>query len=300
MTERGLSTAGLVARLHRSGLKGTAGTLRADVHRGLLSQGMPDDLGPGRGRNAVWTAAAVRRALFVARLRRLGVDGRVLPLLAFIRDGWGWATILPKVQRAAARSWELDRRSLNRPTRVQAVVDLLDNADTGRADSGPFDWTTETLPARQFLATAVWTGRPAAGTTMIPASLALLRTVAGSAELDVGGMTAAGEAIEARRRELALPARDVPTWLAALDPAAVARGRRVFRAQAQAYRRLVRQQGRTGSANPLSMFGESRRGLARWLRQQKGRPTASLLLAGRISEAMFAGALLLDDEIPDW
>ena len=300
MTERDPSTAGLVARLQRSGLQATAGSLRADVHRGLLSPGMPDDLGPGRGCRAVWTPMAVRRALYLARLRHLGVNGRVLPLLAFIRDGWGWTQILPTLQHAAARSWEMERRSLNRPTRVQAVVDLLDNVDPGRSDSGPFDWHTETLPARQFVATAVWTGRPAAGTTMIPAAIALTRTVTGSAELDVVLMTALGEAIEARRRELGLASRDRPAWLATLDPTAVARGRRILRAQLGAFRRAVRLRGKTGSANPLTMFGESRIGLEQRLRQETGRPTASLFLADRIGEAMCAGALLRDDEIRDW
>lgn len=300
MTERDLSTAGVVGRLQRSGLRATAGSLRADVHRGLLTPGMPDAVGPGRGRNSVWTPMAVRRALYIARLRHRGVNGRVLPLLAFIRDGWGWTQIRPTLQNAAAWSWEMDRRTLNRPTRVQAAVDLLDNADTGRPDSGPFDWHTVTLPARQFLATAVWTGRPAEGTTMIPAALALTRTVMGSAALDIVQMTAVGEAMEARRRELGLAARDLPAWLATLDLAAVARGRRVLRAQLEGYRRVIRMAGRSGSTNPLTMFGETRIGLEQSLRQRSGRPTASLFLAGKIAEAMVAGALLRDEQLPTW
>lgn len=242
---------------------------------------------------------AVRRALYIARLRRRGVNGGVLPLLAFIRDGWGWTRILPVLQHAAAWTWEMDRRTLNRPTRVHAVVDLLDNADTRETDSGPFDWRTEVLPARQFLATAVWTGRPAEGTTMVPAALALTRTVVGSAAIDIAQMTAVGEAIEARRSELGLASRDLPAWLATLDPSTVAQGRRVLRGQLGEYRRVVRAQREGGSSNPLTMFGETRIGLERWLRQQPGRPTASLVLAGRIAEAMFAGVLLRDDKIPD-
>lgn len=93
-----LTTTEAVAYLRQLGLPANEATLRADAHRGLVSPTMPALDPLGRGTRARWTAASLRRLEYLGRLRRRGVNGRVLPLLAFVYDGWGWEHVLPAVQ----------------------------------------------------------------------------------------------------------------------------------------------------------------------------------------------------------
>src|SRR5690242_18725194 len=101
-----LSTNEVVGRLRRVGLAATAVGLRSDVHRQLVSPGMPAAESSGRGRTARWTPMAVRRAEYLGRLRRRGVSGRVLPLLAFVYDGWGWEHIRGAIGAAVQQGTE--------------------------------------------------------------------------------------------------------------------------------------------------------------------------------------------------
>lgn len=210
-----ISTAELVGHLGRLGLRVTAESLRADVHRGLVSPLMPEVVTSGRGSPARWTPQAARRAEYIARLRARGVNGHVLPLLAFVYDGWGWQWILPALQASARKGWEIDRRSLSRAGRVRTEADLVLNVDTGAPEGSALDWASELRPARIALVTGAWSGAPAAGSSVVPFVEALARQIPA---LEQGSEARAerevlGKAIEAARRSRPLAARDFPEWL---------------------------------------------------------------------------------------
>src|SRR4051794_26911641 len=86
-----VQTDGLAAKLRALGYKVSQELLWLDIHKGWLSPSMPEHSRSGKGRTAQWSPPAVRRAVYMARLRKRGVNGRVLPLLLWMRDGWGWS-----------------------------------------------------------------------------------------------------------------------------------------------------------------------------------------------------------------
>ncbi len=245
---------------------------------------------------------AVRRALYLARLRRRGVNGHVLPLLAFLWDGWGWEQMLPAVQTAVSKGGDIDRRALRRAGRVRSPEDLLLNVDAGAHEGVDLDYQSVVLPARGAIASAVWFGGASEGTSVVPFELALRRMLPGLPPPDPteeGALRRLGETLETRRRVFGLATADVPAWLATLDAAHVARGRRILRAQLRGFRLVARRAGLGRASSPLNAFGTPRDQLAADLRRLTGRPTAAHMLSELIAAAMVEAALLADDEIRD-
>ena len=242
---------------------------------------------------------AVRRALYLTRLRRLDVSPRSVALWVWLHDGWGWEAALPIVQAQVRRSALATRRELNSPMRVRSPLDLRDNVDVGVSSvTGGLDYRQEFLPARYYLAETLWGGRAGEDATMIPALLAMMRAtpeLAPRGEADLREVADIGALVEGRRNELGLRAIDVPEWLGQLDPAAVERGRRLWWMQFSAFRQLGQ---RTGRREPPRLLGYPDRGaLAAALREKSGRPTTTLVLAEAIAGAMFAAHLLDGIEI---
>lgn len=292
-----LSTAGVAVRLRRLGLVASEASLRADIHRGLVHPAMPS----GRGRTgpaARWTPAAVRRAEYLARLRRRGVNGQVLPLLAFVYDGWGWEGIRSQVQRAAQASWAIDRRGLNRSGRVRDMNDLMLNVDTGAPEGTSIDWSSTLLPARQALTTGAWFGAPAPGVSFLPFVLALRRQLPGPgpSSTESESISAGVRALESRRRSRPLAAGEVPDWLESLSVRDVRRGREALAGLMAGLRALFRLGG-SKTPNPLLMANPSAGELAAELRRQPGRPSATTMLGSAIAQAMVVASYLSDEEL---
>jgi hypothetical protein len=299
VTEDRLSTHELVLLLRRLGLAGSAGSLRVDVHRGLLTPTIAASHRSGRGVPARWTRRAVRRAVYIARLRRLGVDGRAIPLLAFLRDGWGWDHIQRHVGDAVRRGAAIDRRHVNRPSPIRSENDLIDNLE--QFDwTGPDDQRSAALAFRKWLVSMVYQGAPVPGADPVPYVKALMADLVAAGILppveDTEEAAAALRIIAQKRVDLNLSSAAVPAWLETLDPDDVERGRRATRKLIWAVRipmhrslRLARAKTHPGSSNLLSFFGTKQ--LARWLRTQTGRPTPRLLLSELIATGMLVGRL---------
>lgn len=285
----GLSTDELVMRMRASGLDASRESLRKDVERGLLSPRMPSTETPGRGTPARWSPMSVRRARRMARLRKHGVNGHVLPLLLFLDDGWGWAQILPDLQAAAAKSWALDRAQMNQPTRVKTAADLRDNAQQTE------EWAGDPRqPAiadfRTWRSEQAWFGQASGASSPVPFLVDVVPSMLGrerSAEQRETELARAAALVQ-WRAALHLPGADVGAWLARLDPAAVERGRVLFWQGVQAMRRLRRTAGLPGS-NPLTLGGLSPAELAAFLRGSPGRFTPAQVLGGCIAQAMATG-----------
>lgn len=148
-----VTTASLARQLCSLGLKSSTGSLRKDVERGLLSPLMPDRGGPGRGVHARWTPDAVERATRLARLRAEGADGRSIPMLLFLQDGWGWDHLV-------------------RPL-VESAVETFDNAVTTGADRGDLDSAPRLASADLFLEAIAKGEVQRTGATLLPQVLEL-------------------------------------------------------------------------------------------------------------------------------
>ena len=284
----GISTDEVVQRLRQSGFPVTAAGLRQDVHRGLISPLMPSADVPGRGRPARWSPMSVRRARRIARLRKRGVNGHVLPLLLFLSDGWGWNEILSALQTACAKMWEIDRRHMSHPNRVRSRDDLLDNAQddeawADRRDAGAI------RDYRTFLYTANWYGTPdPAGSTapLVANTLPQALSVELTQQERTAGAVLARKS-EAVRTELGIAGADFGPWLASLGPDQVDRGRR-FMLQSISILRAFNSRVEVDriSTNPLTLGGRSASEIAAHLRASPGRLTPAQLLAAMIAQAM--------------
>jgi len=292
-----LSTHEVVDAMRRRGLRVSAESLRQDVQRHLVVSGMPDSARPGRGRDSLWTPMAVRRVALLARLRRLRANGHVIPLLAFLGDGWGWQEIRGEVAEAVRRQALVERRSLNRPSRVRQEHDLLDNVDQSQPTDSPVP-AEQLRRARRWLASVIWYGRPSPATDVGPYLLGFsdaIDEITGGHKPDPLELRHRQELVERlkkRRDELTLTPTDLADWLATLDNQFVERGRRLLRGQVREFRHLLRHGGPLkGSSNPLTEFGKGKEELAAELRHSPGRPTAAQLLATLIGQAMFMAAI---------
>lgn len=297
------TTMALVQRLRRCGLHVSEESLWIDRHRGLISPLMPAEEGPGRGVSARWQPMSVRRVFYMARLRRRRVNGHVLPLLLFLRDGWGWRRIQPTISEAARKAWEVDRRYLNSPARIheglsptQARNNVLMNTSEAKR------WREANPPedvglARKWLDTMRYFGEAAPGTSLVPFFTHTVPKVLG---LTLGPQQREEVALltrqmEERRAGLNLSAADVPDWLATLPEATVEQGRIIFLGQVRLLRRHAQQEGNTaspcGGSNPLTFGGCKPTKIAQELRKSPGRVTPAQLLGCMIAQAMVIAAM---------
>jgi hypothetical protein len=285
-----ITTRELVARLRNSGLSATPEKLRVDVHRGLLSPYMPRTVTPGRGVPAHWSPMSICRARRIARLRKRGVKGHVLPLLLFLADGWGWEQILPDLQKAVAKAWALDRSYLNKPNRVRTPDDLLDNAQDAE------EWIDHPdhraiVDLRSWLYSQGWYGKTQGNASPIPFMITTLPNLLGVKPTEE--QQAQAQSYVARREALQLPTSDLQAWLGTLDHDAVERGRAMFWDMVRFARLQRRKEGLPGT-NPLTMGGETPSKIAAYFRARTGRMTPAQVLGVCIAQAMVMGAIALE------
>lgn len=247
---------------------------------------------------------AVRRAIWISRLRRRRVDGRVLPLLAFLRDGWGWESIRGEVAKAVRRQAEVDRRSFNRPAPVRRDGDLIDNVEQ-RAEN---DAARAYL---RFVVTANFWSAPDAGADPLAALLPLVDGLreAGliSSAVSPRELEGALKEITRARRDLGLSARQFADLVDDSDASTGQAGRVALLGLARSMRRVVRMSARsrlTGewappSFNVLTVFGLNRTELRDDLRHSTGRPTAARLLAVAIANGIYVAMAMDRTRAPD-
>jgi len=289
-----ISTDELVRRLQASGLPATAEKLRVDVHRGLLSPLMPSSETPGRGTPARWSPMSVCRARRIARLRKRGVNGHVLPLLLFLEDGWGWDAILPDVQAAVTKSAAVDRRHMNQLKRIQSEDDLLDKAEDIEEYYGHphFD---AIRGMRKWVHSQTWFGETKGDGSPIEFMVNTLPEMLGipmSPEAKDEARSQAEELVAAREA-LTLAAPEIGPWLATIDTVTVERGRLMFWMMVRSTRWQRRRAHLPGS-NPLTLGGESPQAIASYFRESQGRFTAAQMLATVIALAMFMASIAGD------
>lgn len=300
-TDATMTTPDMLALLRRLGLPVSRESLHVDVHRGLLSPALPDAHTPARGVSARWSAPAVRRAVYLYRLRRLGVNGRVLPLLLWLRDGWGWGVILPFLQESMRRMAQSELRALNKPHRVRTMGDVLDNVEQDDSwRDAPYP--DAVLSYRKWIRSMLVFGVPAPGSSPVealaksfPALLGMNLTAQEQAELamivDMDRRT---------REKMGVALRDMPAWLATLDGAAVEKGRTCMvwavrtlrRNSARDWAQYKAENPHATSTNPLTLGGRGRADVNALFREMPGRVTAARFLATMIAHGMMGGALI--------
>jgi hypothetical protein len=237
---------------------------------------------------------SVRRARRIARLRRRGVSGHVLPLLLFLADGWGWPQILPSLQAACAKGWLLDRQHMSHPHRVRTRDDVLDNAEQDESFADRPD--ADAIRAfRTYAYSAIWEGRPDGRGSVAPLATTTLPNMLGL-QLTPKHRQAvehlAHEA-EAARAALGVPSSEMGPWLATLSPGDVEAGRQLFWRYVKAVRLGNADKADPGkSTNPLTLGGLRSTDIAASFRSEPGRPTPAQLLGLMIVFAMHTAKLI--------
>ncbi len=89
------STDEVLLQLSAVGLKVSRNMLRQDVKAGYLPAPRRVSRGYRKGVGSLLEGWAARRAIYLYRLRRKGLQGSLLKVFLFLRDGWGWESIRP-------------------------------------------------------------------------------------------------------------------------------------------------------------------------------------------------------------
>ena len=281
--------------LTRLGFRSSEVGLRQDVYRRLISPSMPGYELIGRGRRALWTPTAVKRAEYQARLRKLKVDGRTLPLLSYIYDGWGWRHIADFVGRSIHRIASHEHRSI-RPDRFRTDSDIEDvAAQPDNIESSAYAGAT--LEARKYVLSVIAGGVPAVGYTAAPMSPELIslveRAVGARADhVAVAKQVSLAERVPEARRQWGMTPLKLGDWLQSLDDETAERGRQSLLANGMAFRQFMSAGAGSPSAGPLTMFGSSRTELRQRLRTAPGRPTGAQLLSAWLGQEIYAAELL--------
>jgi hypothetical protein len=286
-----ISTAELVKHMRSLGLRASAESLRQDVQRGLVSPGMPGYARPGKGVRARWTPMSVRRAIYLARLRLRKTNGHVLPLLAYLRDGWGWPLISADVALAAERAVASDRRAL----KAKHIRDEWDLEDAAAQGVGPADpsFIGAELAFRRYLLSMEWRGVPASDTTAIPFADLLARRIAAALgeevdQAEIAQASARAAQIEEVRRSWGMGPREIPEWLRSMRRETAERGRLRLREEVRIVRRLGR---KFGVGNPTTLSGMSPGDLWEFLRRNPGRPTPAQVLGAWLAQEIYTAEL---------
>jgi hypothetical protein len=253
-----------------------------------------------------WTPAAARRVVYSTRLRKRGVNGHVLPLLLWVRDGWGWEHIRSAVLNAARQAAEDDWRHLQRWSPVRTVSDVLAKVEEHGA------WAQAPNPEaalafQQKAWTLIASGTPRTTTDLkdVPIGFLLFDAIGEEGRRELGitcdprvcdecePLRHQAALLEQRRVALRLPARKLRSWIGTLDDANIERGRLALLNLGGSVRRALRRierasepQPRSGIGNVLTGFGMSRAELEGQLRSMTGRYTAAQTLAMFIAQGI--------------
>jgi hypothetical protein len=267
----GITTDELLRRLHSRGLEVTRNMLGQDVKAGYL----PLLVMEPRGREGIgrfWLPFAAERAVYLYRLRRRGVQGDLLRVLLFLRDGWGWEQVRPICERGLQKVLAAQAAPVRQHLRTVTPKNLsftLDDAAAGLFQSNA-------LPA--FIWGMNFFGEPLPGGSLQPLFAAFRNVydsdVPESAALEAervvrdSGLTnerllatiQAADAVQADRAWQRF--QDLLRWIRSLQHAVlIDRGAKGF------------------SSNPLTLCGRSRVELQEMGRSLPGRITPAQMLA---------------------
>lgn len=267
----GITTNELLRRLHARGLEVTRNMLGQDVQAGYLPSLLMDPRGRG-GIGRFWSPFAAERAVYLYRLRRRGVQGDLLRVLLFLRDGWGWEGVRPICERGMQKVLAAQTSPVRKHLRTVTPESL--SFITEDAAEGMFQ--------SNVLARFVWGmnffGQPSLGGSLQP-FLAVFRTVY---DLDVPESVD----LEAEQlvRDSGLSNERLMATIQSADAEQVERARlrfghllRWFRSLQQAF--LTNSGERGFSSNPLTLCGKSKVELQEMGRSLPGRITPSQMLA---------------------
>jgi hypothetical protein len=258
--------------LHNLGLDVTDGMLKQDVRDGYLPH--PEGRGPKPG---LWEPWAVRRAVYLYRLRRLGVTGDLLRVLLFLQDGRMWEGVRPIAEKGFRKIMHgtlipaRPHRS-NRRTRPFDAEEYGPGATVGgvkvglRAETAAFTWGM------------LLDGAPAAGGTITPIITMMAQA------LGLPGDQKEAVVVERVLGQLGITRERLEQAAEQADERIANRARVSLRWLLRRIRRFVRghmtrEIGAPRSSNPLAMFGVPRDQLAKGLRDFPGRLTPAQALA---------------------
>lgn len=128
VSEASIKTDKLLKKLKDRGLTVNQNMLAQDVKKGYLPAPEIDGRGPRLGVGGIWEEVAVRRAIYLYRLRKRGVSGQTLKVLLFFRDGWGWENVKPICLAGLRKAIHLQKREIIQRYRKPSKDDIEDAA----------------------------------------------------------------------------------------------------------------------------------------------------------------------------
>lgn len=115
-----ITTDKLLKKLTDIGLTVSQNMLAQDVKKGYLPSPEKSGRGPRQGVGGLWNELAVRRAVYLYRLRSRKVTGDLLRVILFLKDGWGWSEVkqicLAGLQKMILVQSSPVRKHLRKPT----------------------------------------------------------------------------------------------------------------------------------------------------------------------------------------
>src|SRR5262249_53907564 len=250
----------------------SSGMLKQDVRGGYLPH--PERRGRRPGQ---WEPWAARRAVYLYRLRKLGLRGDLLRVFLFLRDGQMWPGVRPIAEKGTRKLIHATLiparpRWSNRKSLPYDAEDFSLGARIGTTPVG----------IRPEMAKYIWGvllyGQPAKGGTMVPA---FLRTMCA---LGIQFDETAAHLVEEATTQLGATADRVIAVVEEADERSADPARRSLRRVVYLLRRLVRKYMKRElvgprSSSPLGGFGIPPEQWASTLREFPGKLTPAQLLA---------------------
>jgi hypothetical protein len=287
----------VVRQLGRAGLKVTPNMLRLDIQDEYLPHPQRDPRGFPEGTQWLWEPWALRRALYLYRLRRRGMKGDLLRVFLFLRDGWGWArvqTICVKGQRKliSAQMAPVRRHthSINAKTVTNLMQEIAADADVH-------------IPTGLYVYGLGLFGSPLPGASALPIVNAIqtfFEPISDPPIADFAGLIATSvQAVMVQAgltfdRELEIT-QQTDAELADRVRTLFNEHMRTFRRSLQFYARRDGVRGR--STNPLSMFGTSPKELDQELRSMPMRVTRAQMLGAALACMILPAHLMPADQM---
>lgn len=287
-----ITTKELVESLARRGLHVTENMLGQDVSAKYLPPLVMNPRGPRGGIGRSWTPWAVRRAVYLYRLRRRGVKGPLLRLLLFLEDGWGWESVKPICTEGLAKFVAIERSPLAR--RVRTLTPSAADFVLPDATEGVF--VDEGVP--RFTWGMGFFGQPLPGGSL-QRLFGAFAAVYGE-EVDPDDVAEIERVLSFSR----LTWSHALSVIAEADSEAAEVGRQRFNDLRRRLRRLqwryLQTHGqRDTSANPLSLCGTAPEELRSGLRSLPGKLTPAQCLGGSFSVVLVSAHVHDQREVTD-